>query len=280
MCLGQPWPATRPAGRRLAAKFPLDTPAHLPELARDVIAELPHAATDAVGQPLGLQPLAPPGAPDPLLDPAATNLGPVPNPVKDAHVLTTAQRIAPHTKRAASQQPRGPLFQVEQEPLTCQAACIAGEAAVLADHAVARDDRRQSAAACKAPIRMCNVNRYTRNIIRVRIEEREASRDRSSAIFGNRYFVDVVLAVNHLSGDDHARVTMRMVASETTISDSLVRQVMERLHLAGLITEQSRTGGPRSPRYFRVRQGPLWAGVLDACVASIGDTGTESPPAS
>jgi hypothetical protein len=104
----------------------------------------------------------------------------------------------------------------------------------------------------------------------VELEEHEASRERSSAIFGNRYFVDVVLAVDHLSGDDHthARVTMRMVASETTISDSLVRQVMERLHGAGLIAEEPRSGGPRSPRYFQVRRGPLWTGVLATCVAS------------
>lgn len=123
------------------------------------------------------------------------------------------------------------------------------------------------------------VNRYTRNIIRVELEEHEASRERSSAIFGNRYFVDVVLAVDHLSVDDHARVTMRMVASETTISDSLVRQVIERLHLAGLVTEQPRTGGRRSPRYFQVRRGPLWASLLDACVASRGETGTKPAPA-
>lgn len=123
------------------------------------------------------------------------------------------------------------------------------------------------------------VNRYTRNIIRVELGEHEASRERSSAIFGNRYFVDVVLAVDHLSGDDHARVTMRMVASETTISDSLVRQVMERLHLAGLITEQPRTGGLRSPRYFQIRRGPLWTSVLDTCVASRGEAGTAPTPA-
>ena len=124
------------------------------------------------------------------------------------------------------------------------------------------------------------VNRFTRNIIRVEHEEHDASRERSSAIFGNRYFVDVVLAVDHLSGDDHARVPMRMVASETTISDSLVRQVMERLHLAGLIVEQPRTGGPRSPRYFQIRRGPLWVSVLDACLASRANEGTAPAPAS
>jgi hypothetical protein len=138
-------------------------------------------------------------------------------------------------------------------------------------------DRPQSAAACEAPFRVHDVIRYTRNIIRVQLDEHEASRERSSAVFGNRYFVDVVLAVNHLSGNDHAGVTMRMVASETTISDSLVRQVMERLHLANLITEQPRTGGPRSPRYFQVRWGPFWASVLNACVASRGETGQSQP---
>jgi hypothetical protein len=115
---------------------------------------------------------------------------------------------------------------------------------------------------------MCVVNRYMDNIIRVELEKHEASRERSSAIFGNRYFVDVVLAVDHLSEDDYARVTMRMVASETAISDSLVRQVMERLHGAGLIAEDARSDRPRSPRYFQVLRGPLWTGVLATCVAS------------
>ena len=118
------------------------------------------------------------------------------------------------------------------------------------------------------------MNRYMHNIIRVELEEPEASRERSSAIFGNRYFVDVVLAVDQLSGTDDTRVTTRMVASETTLSDSLVRQVMERLHDAGLIAEEPRSGGPRSPRYFQVQQGRLWTGVLATCVASRGDDST------
>jgi hypothetical protein len=123
------------------------------------------------------------------------------------------------------------------------------------------------------------VNRYTYNIIHVKLKEHGASRKRSSAIFGNRYFVDVVLAVDHLSEDGHARVTMRMVASEATISDSLVRQVIERLHGAGLIAEEPRSDGSRSPRYFQVQRGPLWTGVLATCVASKGDSQTESTPA-
>jgi hypothetical protein len=119
------------------------------------------------------------------------------------------------------------------------------------------------------------------NIIRVELEAHEASRERSSAIFGNRYFVDVVLAVDHLSGDDDARLTMRTVASETTISDSLVRQVMERLRGAGLIAEEPRSGGPRSPRYFQLLQGPLWTGVLATCIASReDDAGTGATTAS
>jgi hypothetical protein len=114
------------------------------------------------------------------------------------------------------------------------------------------------------------MNHYTHNIIRVIQEDGEASRERSSAIFGNRYFVDVVLAMDQLSSADDARVTMRMVASETTLSDSLVRQVMQRLRDAGLVAEPPRTGGARSPRYFQVRRGPLWNGVLSACTATKG----------
>ena len=102
------------------------------------------------------------------------------------------------------------------------------------------------------------MNRYTHNIIHVELEEPEASRERSSAIFGNRYFVDVVLAVDHLSGDDRARVTMRMVASETTISDSLVRQVMERLHDAGLVS--------RGTTLRRAKEPPLLPGPAGAAL--------------
>jgi hypothetical protein len=106
------------------------------------------------------------------------------------------------------------------------------------------------------------------------VEEQEASRTRSAAIFGNRYFAEVVMAVSRLSGNTHARVTTRMVASETALSDSLVRQVMSRLSNADLITELPRAGGARSPRYFQIRPGPLWARVLDACAAAGEGGGT------
>lgn len=122
------------------------------------------------------------------------------------------------------------------------------------------------------------MKRYMDNIIRVTQENRESSRERSSAIFGNRYFVDVVLAVDQLSSANSAPVTMRMVASETTLSDSLVRQVMQRLRDADLIAEPPRTGGTRSPRYFEVRRGPLWNGVLSACTATQHEA--ESPQSS
>lgn len=112
------------------------------------------------------------------------------------------------------------------------------------------------------------MNRYTRNIICVELEESEASRARSAAVFGNRYFAEVVMAVSHLSGDSHVGVTMRMVASEASLSDSLVRQVMNRLRDAGLVRELPRTGGVRSPRYFQVSPSPLWIGVLRACAAA------------
>jgi len=116
---------------------------------------------------------------------------------------------------------------------------------------------------------MRDVKRYTRHTIRVQPERHEAARERSSAIFNNRFFADVVLAVDRLSAPDDAFVTTRMIASETMLSDSLVRPVMLRLRTAGLITALPRAGGPRSTLYYQVRRGPLWTGVQAACVASI-----------
>ena len=82
--------------------------------------------------------------------------------------------------------------------------------------------------------------------------------------------LNVVLAVDQLCSPNGAHVTTRMVASETTLSDSLVRQVIQRLRDADLIAEPRRKGGARSPRYFQVRRGPLWNGVLAVCAASKG----------
>jgi hypothetical protein len=102
-------------------------------------------------------------------------------------------------------------------------------------------------------------------------DEQGASRDRSAALFGNRFFADVVVAVERLSGPDDALVTTRRVASATALSDSLVRPVMLRLRTAGLITDLPREGGSRSTLHYQVQRGPIWEGVLAACAATIAE---------
>jgi hypothetical protein len=96
-------------------------------------------------------------------------------------------------------------------------------------------------------------------------DEHAASQERSVAIFGNRYFAEVVMAVDRLSATGDAFVTTRMVASDTGLGDSLVRPVMLRLDAASLIGALPRTGGPRSILNYQVIRGSLWSTVVAAC---------------
>jgi hypothetical protein len=113
---------------------------------------------------------------------------------------------------------------------------------------------------------MRDANRYTRHTTLVRADEHAASQECSAAIFGNRYFAEVVLAIDRLSATGDAFVTTRMVASDTRLGDSLVRPVMRRLGSAGLIAPLPRTGGPRSTLNYQVIRGSLWATMVAACV--------------
>lgn len=64
-------------------------------------------------------------------------------------------------------------------------------------------------------------------------------RRRSSALFGNRCLAEVVVAIVDLTcvaGD--GLVTVRMVAARTGLTDSLVRPVVKRLVVAGLLAPQ------------------------------------------
>lgn len=103
-------------------------------------------------------------------------------------------------------------------------------------------------------------------------DEYAASRNRSAAIFGNRFFAEVVTAIDRVSGPEDALVTTRRIASDLVVSDSLVRPVMLRLRAAGLLTDLPREGGPRSTLLYHVRRGPLWAAVLAACIATADGT--------
>jgi hypothetical protein len=77
--------------------------------------------------------------------------------------------------------------------------------------------------------------------------------------------------VDRLSATGDAFVTTRMVASETTFGDSLVRPVMRRLGAAGLLAALPRTGGPRSTLNYQVMRGALWTAVVRACSETISE---------
>ena len=124
-----------------------------------------------------------------------------------------------------------------------------------------------------------DANRYTRHTTHVRADEHAASQERSAAIFGNRYFAEVVLAVNRLSAVGDAFVTTRMVASDTTLGDSLVRPIMHRLTAAGLIAELPRTGGPRSTLNYQVIRNPLWEAVVATCAEATAGDVAQAPSA-
>ena len=76
-----------------------------------------------------------------------------------------------------------------------------------------------------------------------------------------------MLAISSLAPTAETFVTTRMVASETALSDSLVRPVILRLEKAGLLARLPRSGGPRSMLYYQTRQSALWEGMITTCAA-------------
>lgn len=97
-------------------------------------------------------------------------------------------------------------------------------------------------------------------------EELETRRNRSAAVFGNRYMAEVVAAVAALAPGAGTKVTTRMLANHTGLSDSLVRPVVKRLVEAGFLHPQDRHG-PRSTNYHEVlHAGEAWEALVKICV--------------
>ncbi|MBA3915345.1 MAG: hypothetical protein H0X25_16125 [Acidobacteriales bacterium] len=88
--------------------------------------------------------------------------------------------------------------------------------------------------------------------------EAEARRLRSLALFGNRYFADVVLAVDALATPPEGLATVRQVAAALGLADSLVRPVILRLAAAQVVVDLPRLGGPRSALHYRVTTSSTW----------------------
>jgi hypothetical protein len=96
-------------------------------------------------------------------------------------------------------------------------------------------------------------------------QQADSRRDYSSALFGNRYVVEVVMAIDELAPTVANRVTTRMIASNSGLSDSLVRPVVLRLTDSAMLAPIPRTGGPRSTLRYQVLRTDLWAALVAIC---------------
>jgi hypothetical protein len=120
------------------------------------------------------------------------------------------------------------------------------------------------------------MNYVTRYIVHVTAQDRESLRARSSAVFGNRYFAEVVAAVADEAPTSDTRVTVRMLAARTGLTDSLVKLVIRRLVSAELLRPlpQSRS---RGPRYHEIQlSGGLWDVLVDFCLR-LGRESSDGP---
>lgn len=116
----------------------------------------------------------------------------------------------------------------------------------------------------------------TRYITQVVSKGSETLRDRSYAIFGNRYVAEVVTAIAEEIADARSQVTVRMIASRARLNDSLVQLVTKRLVNAELLNRlpQSR---PRAAAYHEVQgAGGRWEALVDLCQRLAEDADGES----
>jgi hypothetical protein len=89
----------------------------------------------------------------------------------------------------------------------------------------------------------------------------ETRRQRSAALFNNRYFSEVILAANQLATEDDL-VTTRHIAAATGLADSLVRPVLLRLVDADMLDRLPKVGGSRTVQYFRISRGKDWLNLV------------------
>jgi ribosomal protein S25 len=76
-------------------------------------------------------------------------------------------------------------------------------------------------------------------------------RQASAAVFGNEKLAETLVFVSR----EVTPVTAQMAATGTGINYSLARDALRRLVAAGVLEELPRTGGSRSPLYYRRVEG-------------------------
>jgi hypothetical protein len=116
------------------------------------------------------------------------------------------------------------------------------------------------------------MHRVTRYTTRVTFEGAETLRDRSYAVFGNRYVAEVVTAIAEETAGARSQVTVRMIASRARLHDSLVQLVTKRLGNAELLHRLPQER-PRAAAYHEVqRSGGRWQALVDLCQRLADDT--------
>jgi predicted ArsR family transcriptional regulator len=75
---------------------------------------------------------------------------------------------------------------------------------------------------------------------------------------GNEKTAEVVLALKQEEGV----ATAQQLSASTGIAYSMVRDALTRLVQGGAIEPQARTGGSRSPLYYRRVEGDVWDGLV------------------
>lgn len=119
------------------------------------------------------------------------------------------------------------------------------------------------------------MNNVTRYILSVTGGQREALRHRSSAVFANRYFVEVVTGIAVRAQTDDL-VTVRMLAAHTGLTDGLVKLVVARLVKADLLLSQP-PDRPRGPRFHQIqRAGGRWDALVDLCALLTQEAAAEA----
>jgi hypothetical protein len=108
--------------------------------------------------------------------------------------------------------------------------------------------------------------------------QKRTSRERSFALFNNRYLCDVVIAINELAPPPDGLVTTRQVASHTGLVDSIVRPVLMRLVDADIMARLPRLGGPRSPQFFRVDDSQSWEHLISLTRSNRSDATSANRP--
>jgi hypothetical protein len=105
---------------------------------------------------------------------------------------------------------------------------------------------------------------------------RDILRDRSCAVFGNRYVAEVVTAIAEEAAAAGSQVTVRMIASRTSLTDGLVKLVTQRLVSAELLRRLPQDR-PRAPAYHEIeRSGGRWNALVDLCARLAEEPTNES----